>query len=90
MCNALVRAGYLVQTAATGHDAIYILRTPLLPIDVVLLDIQLPDVRGIDLCARIRQLRPNLPVVVLTGCTNPQENAELTKLGIRGYFAKPK
>jgi DNA-binding response OmpR family regulator len=47
MCNALVRAGYLVQTAATGHDAIYILRTPLSPIDLVLLDIQLPDDRNL-------------------------------------------
>jgi DNA-binding response OmpR family regulator len=91
MCKALVRAGYLVQTAATGHDAVAILRTPLSPsgIDVVLLDIQLPDVSGIDLCARFRELQPNLPVVVCTGCTDPEENAELVKLGIRGYFAKP-
>jgi two-component system response regulator AtoC len=91
MCKALVRAGYLVQTAATGHDAVAILRTPLSPsgIDVVLLDIQLPDVSGIDLCARFRELQPNLPVVVCTGCTDPEENAELIKLGIRGYFAKP-
>jgi DNA-binding NarL/FixJ family response regulator len=28
-------------------------------------------------------------VVVCTGCTDPEENAELIKLGIRGYFAKP-
>jgi two-component system response regulator AtoC len=89
MCKALVKAGYLVQTAASGHDAIAILRTPLLPIDVVLLDIQLPDVSGIDLCAKFRELQPDLPVVVCTGCTDPQENAELNKLGIRGYFAKP-
>ncbi len=81
MCKALVRAGYLVQTAATGHDAVAILRTPLSPsgIDVVLLDIQLPDVSGIDLCARFRELQPNLPVVVCTGCTDPEENAELIK-----------
>jgi two-component system response regulator AtoC len=89
MCRALVRAGYLVQTAATGHDAVAILRTPLSPIDVVLLDIQLPDISGIDLCARFRELQPHLPVVVCTGCTDPEENAELIRLGIRGYFAKP-
>jgi two-component system response regulator AtoC len=91
MCRALVRAGYLVQTAATGHDAVGILRTPLSPsgIDVVLLDIQLPDISGIDLCARFRELQPDLPVVVCTGCTDPDESAELAKLGIRGYFAKP-
>jgi DNA-binding response OmpR family regulator len=89
MYKALVRAGYLVMTAATGHDAIGLLRTPLSPIDIVLLDIQLPDVSGIDLCARFRELQPNLPVVVCTGCTDPEEAAELIKLGIHGYFAKP-
>jgi DNA-binding response OmpR family regulator len=91
MCRALVRAGYLVQTAATGHDAIAILRTPLSPsgIDIVLLDIQLPDVSGIDLCAKFRELQPNLPVVVCTGCTDPEENAMLIKLGISRYFPKP-
>src|SRR5262245_46723584 len=91
MCKALVRAGYLVQTAASGHDAIAILRTPLSPsgIDVVLLDIQLPDVSGIDLCRRFRELQPNLPVVVCTGYTDPEESATLAQLGIRGYFAKP-
>lgn len=89
MFRALVRAGYLVQTAPTGHDAIAILRTPLSPIDMVLLDIQLPDVSGIDLCAKLRELEPNLPVFVCTGCTDPEENAELIRLGIRGYFAKP-
>jgi DNA-binding response OmpR family regulator len=89
MYRVLVRAGYLVMTAPTGHDAIALLRTPLSPTDVVLLDIQLPDVSGIDLCARIRELQPNLPVVVCTGCTDPDEAAELLKLGIHGYFAKP-
>ena len=87
MCKALVRAGYQVETATTGHDAIGILRYS--GIDIVLLDIQLPDVSGIDLCARIRELQPNLPVVVCTGCTDPEENAELIKLGINRYFPKP-
>jgi two-component system response regulator AtoC len=89
MVQALVRAGYLVQTAATGHDAIGLLRTPIEPIDVVLLDIQLPDVSGIDLCAKFRESFPNLPVLVCTGCTDPEESAALLRLGICGYLAKP-
>ena len=89
MTRALVRAGYLVMTAPTGRDAIGLLRTPLSPIDVVLLDIGLPDVSGIDLCARFRELQPNLKVVVCTGGTDPEEAEELRKLGINGYFPKP-
>ena len=89
MTQLLHRAGYMVMTAASGHDAIGQLRTPLSPINVVLLDIQLPDVSGIDLCARFRELQPNLPVVVCSGSTDPEESAELYKLGIHGYFPKP-
>jgi DNA-binding response OmpR family regulator len=89
MCRALVRAGYLVMTAATGHDAIGLLRTPLSPVDIVLLDIQLPDISGVDLCARFRELHPTLPVVVCSGGTNPDEVAELQQLGINAYFPKP-
>jgi DNA-binding response OmpR family regulator len=89
MTRILVREGYLVLTASTGHDAIGLLKTPLSPIDVVLLDVNLPDVSGKDLCARLRQMHPNMPVVVCTGEAAPDETAELLKLGVNRYFCKP-
>jgi DNA-binding response OmpR family regulator len=46
MDKLLTRAGYLVLTAGSGHDAIGMLEQPLSPIDVVLLDVHLPDVDG--------------------------------------------
>ncbi|HWG45283.1 MAG TPA: response regulator [Gemmataceae bacterium] len=89
MTRLFVREGYLVLTAATGHDAIGVLRTPSSPIDVVLLDIGLPDVSGADLCARLRQFFPSMPVVVCTGAASPEEAAELRQLGITHFFCKP-
>jgi|SRR5579875_451261 DNA-binding response OmpR family regulator len=89
MIRVFVREGYLVLTAATGHDAIGILRTPEEPIDVVLLDVGLPDVSGADLCVRMRQLCPNLPVVVCTGAASPEEIEELRRLSITHIFSKP-
>ena len=89
MTRILVREGYLVLTAESGHDGLGILRTPLSPIDVVLLDVHLPDVSGIDLCARIRELHPELPVVVCTGEAEPEEAARLLALGVHRYFRKP-
>ena len=89
LARVLVREGYLVLTAATGHDAIALVRTPLSPIDVVLLDVRLPDVSGADLCARLRELHPKLPVVVCTGAAEPGETAGLLKLGVRRCFLKP-
>ncbi len=89
MTRLFVREGYLVLTAPTGHDAIGLLRTPATSIDVVLLDIGLPDVSGADLCARLRQFFPNLPVVVCTGAATPEEAAGLRKMGITHFFCKP-
>jgi DNA-binding response OmpR family regulator len=89
MARILVHEGYMVLTAPTGHDAIGLLKTPLSPIDVVLLDVHLPDVNGKDLCARLREIHPTMPVVVCTGEAGPEEAAELLKLGIHRYFCKP-
>jgi len=85
----LVHEGYMVLTAATGHDAMGLLRTPLSPIDVVLLDVNLPDVSGVDLCARLREIYPQLPVVVCTGQAEPEDIAALHKLGVRSCLSKP-
>ena len=85
--DILTYHGFRTLVASTGRQGIDLSRES--DPDVVLLDIQLPDVSGIDLCARFRELQPNLPVVVCTGCTDPDEAAELLKLGIHGYFAKP-
>lgn len=89
MIRLFVREGYLVLTAATGHDAIGLLRTPATSVDVVLLDIGLPDVSGADLCARMRQIFPDLPVVVCSGAASPEELEDLRRLGISRFLTKP-
>src|SRR5205085_3620209 len=89
MTRMLVRRGYYVLTAASGHDAIGLLRAPLQPINVIILDVNLPDVSGIDLCARIRELHPVMPVVVCTGSTDPADLVELLRMGVSRYIRKP-
>jgi DNA-binding response OmpR family regulator len=89
MASVLIKEGYLVATAGSGHDVMGLLHTPMTPLDVVLLDVHLPDVSGIDLCARIRQMHPGLPIVVCTGEADPEEGAQLLRLGIHRYFLKP-
>jgi DNA-binding response OmpR family regulator len=85
----LVREGYLVLAAATAHDALEMFREPLSPIDVVLLDVRLPDLNGIDLCTRLRKSHPKLPIIVCTGVASPAEAAQLLALGAHRYFQKP-
>jgi DNA-binding NtrC family response regulator len=85
----LTRAGYLVLTAGTGHDAIGMLEQPLSPIDVVLLDLRLPDVEGLALGTRLRELKPELPILVCSGETDPEQVAALVRLRAVRYFRKP-
>jgi DNA-binding response OmpR family regulator len=87
MTRLFVREGLLVLTARTGHDAWGTLRTE--KVDVAILDIGLPDVRGTDFCARMRQLFPNLPVIVCTGAASQEEIDQLRLLSIAYFLYKP-
>jgi CheY-like chemotaxis protein len=86
---ALVREGYFVLPAASVRDAWGTLRTPHARIDLVLMDPHLPDVSGIHLCARLREISPTLPVMVCAGEVEPSEVAQLQQLGVRYYLRKP-
>jgi CheY-like chemotaxis protein len=89
MASWLTCEGFLVLTAANGHEAVGHLERPLEPIDVTVLDVSLPDVDGIALCARLREMYPAMPVVVCSGLAAPAEVARLLELGASRYFRKP-
>ncbi len=89
MASWLAGEGFLVLTAGSGHQAIGQLEHPLERIDVVILDVDLPDVSGVALCAKIREMNPELPVLVCTGGATPEEVARLVELGAIRYFRKP-
>lgn len=61
----LVHAGYEVHSAKNGIDALVLLKQQ--PVDVVLTDLRMPDINGLQLLAMIKELDPDLPVVFLTG-----------------------
>jgi len=89
MASWLAGEGFLVLTAANGHEAAGHLERPLEPIDVVVLDVNLPDVNGIELCEKLRETYLTLPVIVCSGDAAPAEVARLLELGASRYFRKP-
>jgi two-component system response regulator RegA len=89
MTCVLAGEGYRVLTAATARDALGVLRTPLSPIDVAVLDVHLPDASGVNLFPLLRQHFPATPVIVCTGEATPEEAAELLRLGAHRYLRKP-
>jgi CheY-like chemotaxis protein len=63
----LEHLGYAVITAVDGHSAITILQAAPLSIDCALLDLTMPGMRGIDVADRLRQIRANLPIILMSG-----------------------
>ena len=64
LCTVLRYEGWQVEAALTGHAAIRTARS--LDPDVILLDVMLPDLSGIEVLRRIRATQPNVPVLFLT------------------------
>lgn len=57
---------------------------------LILLDLKLPRIRGLDVLRRVRQLpRQNLVVVILSSSRNENDIAEAYRLGTNGYLSKP-
>ncbi len=85
--DALGAAGLAVELAATGAEALELLGDPRL--GVVVLDLQLPDLHGLEVFRRARQRRPDLRVVILSAHTEQANVLEALRLGAFDYLAKP-
>lgn len=84
----LSRKGYQVITCATAKEAEHVIgEQPL--IDLVLLDIRLPDGDGIEILKLVKKKYDQTPVVVLTGFGSVDIAVEATKLGAYHFMTKP-
>jgi two-component system response regulator MtrA len=83
----LQRAGYIVSTAETAEQALQLLHAG--AFDLVFLDIKLPDQSGIQLLPRIRDLYPDMPVLILTARATLETAIESVRAGARDYLLKP-
>jgi two-component system response regulator HydG len=83
----LSQAGYRVITAGYICDAIESLVAN--RIDLVLLDMKMPDMEGQALLAQLHLVYPKLPVMVLTGYPSMGFVDGAQRFGTRGYFLKP-
>lgn len=83
----LNRKGYDTMQAGTAEEGMACVKENLL--DVALLDLKLPDGDGLSLLPRIKQLQPDIQVVMLTGHGTIESAIEAMKLGAYDYLTKP-
>ena len=82
----LSKEGYEVSVAENGHDALVDFDSA--GADLVLLDLMLPGVSGVDVCRAIRQ-RSNVPVIMLTAKDSEIDKVVGLELGADDYVTKP-
>jgi len=79
--------GYQTFISSTAHDALDFIRTQ--SVDILLLDVMLPDGSGIDVCRRVKMLRSNLPVLILSALGQSSDRIKGLKAGADDYLPKP-
>ncbi|HEX9874591.1 MAG TPA: sigma-54 dependent transcriptional regulator [Deferrimonas sp.] len=81
--------GYQVEVFSGPTMLIRSLAETDAPADLLLLDIKLPEMDGIEALRRVRQARPELPVVMMTGHGTIESAVEAMKIGAYDYLTKP-
>jgi len=76
----------IIAEAEDGETAVELAERH--PADLVILDVGLPGIGGIEACRQLKQQQPNLPVLVLTSRNQPALIARLVEAGAQGYCLK--
>ena len=85
--KALEREGYRVVLASDGAEALA--RATESGIDLVLMDIKMPGSDGFETLTRIKEIRPNLPVIIMTAFGTLQAAVQAMKRGAYDHITKP-
>jgi len=85
--RSLVDANCHAQVAEDGNEALRAMEQH--PFDVVLLDLRMPDLDGMDVLKIIKERWPDSEVVVITGYPTVESAKEAVRLGAYNYLAKP-
>jgi DNA-binding NtrC family response regulator len=83
----LRREGFDIVTASSGEEALNVLDTE--EIDLIILDVMLPGISGIDTMRAIRISNPNLPVIIITAFSSIDGAIDAMKQGAFHYIPKP-
>jgi DNA-binding response OmpR family regulator len=87
LTRALVREGYEVDAVADGRDAVA--RATGAPPDLLILDLGLPGLDGLEACRRVRRELPSLPILILTARDEEIDLIEGLDAGADDYVVKP-
>ena len=79
--------GYQIEAGHDGHEALR--KVDDSAYDVVILDIMMPDLSGLDVLRRIKETHPEIDVIMITGLSQIETAVQAMKLGAFDYISKP-
>lgn len=85
--RGLVEDGYAVDVTSTGEDALEMARAS--PFDVIVLDLVLPGIDGLEVCRELRRNDVSTPVLILTARDGADDRAAGLASGADDYMTKP-
>lgn len=83
----LKKSGYDVTCTDSGKSALEKLKKE--TFDLIISDIKMPDITGIDLLKKIKAINPEIPVILITAFASANDAVEAMKLGAEDYVTKP-
>ncbi|RJS19130.1 sigma-54-dependent Fis family transcriptional regulator [Corallococcus sp. H22C18031201] len=87
LSQSLQLAGYRTELAGSGQVALDVVSAR--PVDAVLMDVKMPDMDGLTVLARLTELKPDLPVIMMSGHGTIDTAVKATQLGARDFLEKP-
>jgi len=85
--SILEENGYIVDSAISGEEALRKIET-FVP-DVILLDLMMPGMSGIDLLKKFREMELDIPVVIISAYKEYEYQKKTLELGAKEFFLKP-
>jgi two-component system, chemotaxis family, chemotaxis protein CheY len=87
----LESANYNVMEALDGEEAVNMMKSGsnLLQVGLIICDIRMPKVNGIEAIDYLKQNAPSIPVIVVTGYPDSELAVSLLKKGVKDYMVKP-
>src|SRR5687767_8757841 len=83
----LKREGYEVVTASNGAEALEKLKKQ--AVDLIISDIQMPELSGLELLGKVKEIDPEMAVIMITAFGSTETAVEAMKLGAYDYIQKP-
>ena len=85
--KGLKEEGYIIDCSFDGEEALYLIQNN--AYDLILLDIMIPYINGVDLCKQIRQENINTPIIMLTAKDSIDDKVSGLNEGANDYITKP-